>query len=131
MLTDEVEGLKFKLTDGVDVAKDGMIYFTDASHKYSLHEFVRDVLEGRPYGRLLSYDPVSKRTQVLLTHLYFPNGVAVSPDQNYLLFCETSMYAISNNSINFFNYVPLDRACLILLILLWQEKVQKVLHPGQ
>lgn len=91
VLTDEVEGLKFKLTDGVDVAKDGMIYFTDASHKYSLHEFVRDVLEGRPYGRLLSYDPVSKRTQVLLTHLYFPNGVAVSPDQNYLLFCETSM----------------------------------------
>ncbi|KAI3890621.1 hypothetical protein MKW92_036592 [Papaver armeniacum] len=31
LLTDEAEGLKFRLTDGVDVADDGVIYFTDAS----------------------------------------------------------------------------------------------------
>ncbi|XVF62271.1 hypothetical protein PTKIN_Ptkin08bG0204100 [Pterospermum kingtungense] len=91
VLADEAEGLRFKFTDGVDVAKDGVIYFTDASQKYSFHEFARDVFEGRPYGRLLSYDPVSKRTQVLLTDIYFPNGVAVSPNQEYLVFCETSM----------------------------------------
>ncbi|XVE87515.1 hypothetical protein DITRI_Ditri18aG0124100 [Diplodiscus trichospermus] len=81
----------YKLTDDVDVAKDGMIYFTDASHKYSLHEFIWDTLEGRPYGRLLSFDPVSKRTRVLLSDLYFANGIAVSPDQHYLVFCETNM----------------------------------------
>lgn len=92
LLADEAEGLKFKITDDVVVAEDGMIYFTDASHKYSLHEFEKDILEGRPYGRLISFDPVSKRTKVLLRDLYFPNGIALSPHQDYLVFCETSMY---------------------------------------
>ncbi|XVE87514.1 hypothetical protein DITRI_Ditri18aG0124000 [Diplodiscus trichospermus] len=47
--------------------------------------------EGRPSGRLLSFDPVSKRTKVLLSDLYFANGIALSPEQDYLLFCETPM----------------------------------------
>ncbi|KAK9948369.1 hypothetical protein M0R45_003949 [Rubus argutus] len=68
-----------------------MIYFTDAANKYSLKDFILDVLEGRPHGRLLSYDPTIKETKVLLQDLYFANGVAVSPDQNYVIFCETVM----------------------------------------
>ncbi|XP_022775473.1 protein STRICTOSIDINE SYNTHASE-LIKE 5-like [Durio zibethinus] len=91
LLADGAEDLKFKLTDDVDVAEDGMIYFTDASHKYSLNEVRQDFFEGRPYGRLISFDPVSKRTEVLLSDLYFANGIAVSPDQDYLVFCETTM----------------------------------------
>nr|WGT83877.1 strictosidine synthase [Lysimachia christinae] len=91
LLTNEAEGIPFKLTDGVDVAKDGIIYFTDASYKYTLREFIWDILEGRPYGRLLSYDPSTKETKVLLSDLYFPNGVSLSPDQNFVIFCETQM----------------------------------------
>ncbi|KAK8716864.1 hypothetical protein V6N13_044157 [Hibiscus sabdariffa] len=91
VLADETDGVKLKLTDGVDVAKDGTVYFTDASYKYSLHQFFQDLMEGRPYGRLISYDPISKRTDVLLADLYFPNGVAVSPHQDSVIFCETAM----------------------------------------
>lgn len=91
LLTDEAEGLKFKLTDGVDVAEDGIIYFTDASYKYRLEEFAWDILEGRPHGRLMSYDPVTRQTNVLVRGLYFANGVAVSPDQRSVVFCETVM----------------------------------------
>ena len=91
LLTDEAEGVKFKLTDCVDVAKDGMIYFTDAANIYSLKDFILDVSDGRPHGRLLSYDPTTKETKVLLHDLYFANGVAVSPNQNYVIFCETVM----------------------------------------
>ncbi|XP_062144768.1 protein STRICTOSIDINE SYNTHASE-LIKE 6-like [Alnus glutinosa] len=89
LLTDEAEGQKFKTTDGVDVAQNGMIYFTDASYKYSLSEFIWDILEGKPHGRLMSYDPATGRTKVLVRNLFFANGVAVSPDQNYVIFCET------------------------------------------
>ncbi|PON49998.1 Strictosidine synthase [Parasponia andersonii] len=89
LLTDEAEGLKFNLTDGVDVAEDGMIYFTDASYKYKLKDFIWDILEGKPHGRLLSYDPATKQTKVLVRDLYFANGVAVSPDQASVIFCET------------------------------------------
>ncbi|MED6122729.1 yls2-like [Stylosanthes scabra] len=91
ILTDEVDGLKFKLTNGVDVAKDGTIYFTDASYKYSLKEFPLDLFEGRPHGRLMSYNPTTKETKVLAHDLYFPNGVAVSPDQQFVIFCETPL----------------------------------------
>ncbi|KAK4490456.1 hypothetical protein RD792_001133 [Penstemon davidsonii] len=91
LLTDEAEGLKFKLTDGVDIGHDGLVYFTDASHKYNLKEHTLDLLEGRPYGRLMSYDPSTQKTQVLVRDLYFANGVAVSVDQTFVIFCETPM----------------------------------------
>lgn len=89
MLVDEVEGLKFKLTDGVDVAHDGTIYFTDASYKYSYKDSTLDLLEGKPNGRFFSYNPATKKTTLLARDLYFPNGVAVSPDQHFVVFCET------------------------------------------
>ncbi|XP_062102739.1 protein STRICTOSIDINE SYNTHASE-LIKE 4-like [Humulus lupulus] len=91
LLTEEAEGVKFMLTDGVDVAEDGIIYFTDASHKYSLDDFMWDILEANPNGRLLSYDPRTNLTKVLLHDLYFANGVSLSPDQTCLIFCETLM----------------------------------------
>ena len=92
LLTDEAEGQKFKTTDAVDVAHNGIIYFSDASHKYSESQANWDILEGKPNGRLLSYDPATKTTKVLVHNLYFANGVVVSPDQNYVIFCETPMY---------------------------------------
>ncbi|XP_056176460.1 protein STRICTOSIDINE SYNTHASE-LIKE 5-like [Syzygium oleosum] len=91
LLTNEAEGLKFKLTDAAAVARDGTIYFTDASYKYTLEEVIWDLLEGRPHGRFLSYDPATKETKVLARDLYFPNGVALSPDQSFVIFCETVM----------------------------------------
>ncbi|KAG5534506.1 hypothetical protein RHGRI_022581 [Rhododendron griersonianum] len=91
MLTNEAEGVEFKLTDGVDITDEGMIYFTDASSKHDLNEVTWDIMEGRPYGRFMSYDPSTKQTQVLVRDLYFANGVAVSPDQQFVVFCETLM----------------------------------------
>ncbi|XP_021645048.2 protein STRICTOSIDINE SYNTHASE-LIKE 5 isoform X2 [Hevea brasiliensis] len=100
LLTDEADGVKFKLADGVDIADDGIIYFTDASCKYYLHDVTWDFLEGKPNGRLLSYDPATKKTKVLLADLYFANGLAISPDQESLIYCETPMckrYFIKGN----------------------------------
>ncbi|KAL6993374.1 strictosidine synthase [Sarracenia purpurea var. burkii] len=89
LLTDEAEGTKFGLINGVDVADSGVIYFTDASSKYKPHP--HEWLEGRPYGRFMSYDPLTRQTRVLVRDLYFANGVAVSPDQSFIVFCETPM----------------------------------------
>ncbi|KAL5754328.1 hypothetical protein ACOSP7_022548 [Xanthoceras sorbifolium] len=91
LLTDEADGRKFKLTDAVDIAEDGMIYFTDASYKYDLKDHIFDVLEGKPHGRFMSFDPKTRTTRVLVPDIYFANGVAVSPDQTYVVFCETVM----------------------------------------
>ncbi|KAI5319834.1 hypothetical protein L3X38_039542 [Prunus dulcis] len=54
LLTDEAEGVKFGITDGVDVAVDDTIYFTDASYNYNLTDTILDILEGQSHRRFLS-----------------------------------------------------------------------------
>jgi sugar lactone lactonase YvrE len=80
--------------DDVTVASDGMIYFSDASDKFGPDEYLYDMLEGRPHGRLLRYDPQSKKTTVLMDNLCFANGVALSKDEDFLLLNETYRFCI-------------------------------------
>jgi sugar lactone lactonase YvrE len=94
VLTTEAEGVPFRCTNDLDVAVDGTIYFTDASYKYPLTRLKDDVLEHQPNGRFMSYDPRTKQTRVLLRDLYFANGVAVSPDQSFVLVNDTSSYRV-------------------------------------
>ncbi|RWV77900.1 hypothetical protein GW17_00061215, partial [Ensete ventricosum] len=61
----------------------------DASTRFGLHEYFLDLLEARPNGRLLKFDPSTKETTVVLADLAFPNGVALSSDQDFLVVCET------------------------------------------
>lgn len=95
LLTDEAEGVKFKLTDAVAVRDNGVLYFTDASDKYHLLHFAFDIWEGKPHGRLMSFDPITRTTRVLLRDRYFSNGVSMSPDQTHLVFCETPLSCLS------------------------------------
>lgn len=94
VLTDSAEGVPFAFTDDIDIAKDGQIYFTDASTRFSFHNYKLDLIENRPNGRLLVYDPKTQQTRVLLKELYFANGIAISPDQSFLLVNETSRYRV-------------------------------------
>ena len=95
VLTTQAAGLPFGFTDDVDVAADGVIYFSDASYKFGQLNYTADLLEHRPNGRLLSFDPETKITKVILDSLYFANGVAVSPDQSFVLVNETGKYRIT------------------------------------
>ncbi|XKH02512.1 SMP-30/gluconolactonase/LRE family protein [Marinobacter nauticus] len=94
VLAREARGTLFRLTDGVDVGPDGQIYFTDASSRFPISEYAYDLLEMRPHGRLLRYNPETGKVSVLLDHLHFPNGVVVSPNGDYLLVAETWKYRI-------------------------------------
>lgn len=94
VLTGEVNGEHINFPDGLDIAADGTIFFSDASRKFSQDEFVLDLYEHRPNGRLLAYDSSTKTTRVVLDDLYFANGVAVSPDQSFVLVAEMEKYRI-------------------------------------
>jgi len=94
VLTTEAAGVPFKNVDGMDIAPDGIIYFSDVSYKYSDMDYMNDLMEHRPNGRLLSYDPETKETAVVLSDLYFPNGVAVSRDNEFLLMAEMGTYRV-------------------------------------
>ena len=94
ILCTEADGVPFGFTDDVDIAEDGTIYFTDASNRWAIENYRADIIEHRPYGRLIAYNPKTKEVKVILDGLYFANGVAVSPDQSYILVNETSEYRI-------------------------------------
>lgn len=52
------------------------------------------MLEHRPNGRLLVYSPETRETRVLLKGLYFANGVALSPEEDFILVVETGAYRV-------------------------------------
>ena len=78
-----------RFADDVVEASDGSVYFSDASTKFGLHDWILDLLEARPHGRLLRYDPAANKTSVVLSNLGFPNGVTLSQDQDFVVVCET------------------------------------------
>lgn len=93
-LSTETDGRPYGCLNDLDVAADGTIYFTEASYKFPMSEFTRDLLEHQPNGRLLAFDPRTQKTRTVLNGLYFANGVAVSPDQTFVLVVETGAYRV-------------------------------------
>lgn len=94
-LATEAGGVAFRFADDVDVAKDGRIYFSDASSRFGYGDHMLDLLEGRPNGRLLRYDPKSRAVEVLLGELYFANGVALGEDDSFVLVNETGVRRVT------------------------------------
>ena len=89
ILTDSVDGERMIFVDDLAIARDGMIYFSDASTRHAYGADLLEIYEGRPTGRLVSYNPATKETRVLLDKLYFANGVALSRDEDFILVNET------------------------------------------
>lgn len=95
VLCTEADGVPFKIPDDLDIASDGKIYFSDASSRYKVDQMLYDLFDHRPNGRLLCYDPATHKAKVLLDKLYFANGVALSPDESFVLVNETYAYRIT------------------------------------
>lgn len=94
VLAVEADGTKFGCLNDLDVGADGTIYFTEASRKFAMTQFTEELLEHQPNGRLFALSPQDQRPRTLLEGLYFANGVAVSPDQSFVLVAETGKYRI-------------------------------------
>ena len=95
VLATEAGGVPFKFADALDISREGIIYFTDASYKYGQSDYLYDLLEAKPHGRFISYDPRTFQAEVLLEDLYFANGVALSQEQDFALINETYRYQIT------------------------------------
>lgn len=83
------------LVNDLAVGNDGTVYVTESSTKFTIEQLRLEILEHRPNGRLLAYDPVRRVTRVLLGDRHFPNGIVVSRDQASLVFAETTAYRVS------------------------------------
>uniref|UniRef100_A0A182SAS0 Strictosidine synthase conserved region domain-containing protein n=1 Tax=Anopheles maculatus TaxID=74869 RepID=A0A182SAS0_9DIPT len=79
---------KGKLFNSVAVARNGDIFWTDSTSDFTLQDGVFSVF-ANPSGRLFQYDRATGKNKVLLDRLYFANGVALSPNDEFVLVAET------------------------------------------
>ena len=101
VLADQVNGDPIRYADAVVVARNGKIYFSDASGRFAPASWggtfeagVLDIIEQRSTGRILEYDPTTRATRVVVRGLSFANGVALSEDEQTLFVAETGKYRV-------------------------------------
>lgn len=87
-------GIPFNFVDDLAIAKDGTIYFSDASARNSIEHFTEDLLEHQTTGRVLKYVPGSKELTRVAGGFSFANGVALSGDESFLVVAETGTYQL-------------------------------------
>jgi len=85
-----VNDVPFKFVNHLAISSTDKVYFTDSSWKWQRRDFPYMMLEGGGQGRLLSHDLKTGENEVLLDGLFFPNGVALSADEEFVVVCETS-----------------------------------------
>lgn len=99
VLTDSAEGVKFGFIDDLDIATDGRIYFSDATTKFGgingQLSWEYEIMDARPYGRLLVYEPETGQTKVLLKDLYFANGVSLAKNEDFVTVLETYRFRVA------------------------------------
>jgi ribose transport system permease protein len=78
-----------RLADDLDVVPDGRVFFSDASTRFDGIEYMFDVTEARPNGRVLCYDPSTGKTTTVVKNMPFPNGVCTSHDGESILVAST------------------------------------------
>lgn len=95
VISTESNGVPFRFVDDVDHNRSlPEVYFSDASARFGFGHHLEDALEHGSTGRLLKHDLQTGLTTTLLDGLHFANGVAVGPDDAYVLVNETSEYRV-------------------------------------
>ena len=84
-----IDDLRIRLADDLDIAPDGRVFFSEATIRYEVHDWVVDSLESRKNGRILCYDPRTRTTRTVLSGRIFPNGICMVGDGESFLFAET------------------------------------------
>ena len=93
--TSIIDDSRLRLADDLDIAPDGRIFFSEATVRFEMHEWQIDSVEGRPNGRIVCYDPNTRKTHTVVRNLVFPNGICVSSDGKSILFAESWAARIS------------------------------------
>ena len=92
-LATEANGRRIALANDLAIATDGTIYFTDS--QLNDDNGRQDLLDGRPLGRLLAYEPKTGTTRLVLDDLYYANGITLAPDESFVLVTESWAYRVT------------------------------------
>ncbi|CAI5523583.1 unnamed protein product [Closterium sp. Naga37s-1] len=87
-----VDGQKVSFLNDLDIdAEDanGTVYFTVTSTKYEMRNFLSMILDGRADGGVYKYELATGEVTQLVAGVAFANGIALSADCSFLVYCET------------------------------------------
>lgn len=93
VLADAFQQETFALTNNAAVGSDGTVYFSVSSRRYDLAHSIFDLLEHSGTGRLFAHGPDGS-LRLLVDHLQFANGVALSRNESFVAVAESGAYRI-------------------------------------
>ncbi|GGC57251.1 SMP-30/gluconolactonase/LRE family protein [Hoyosella rhizosphaerae] len=88
-LVSEVAGIPLRTCNNAAVASDGSIYFSDSSTEFVIPQWRAEMIAQTGTGRLLKRSP-DGAVDVIAEGLQFANGVALAPDESFVVVAESS-----------------------------------------
>jgi ribose transport system permease protein len=79
-----------RFADDLDVAPDGSIYLSDFSTRTNASDYMMELIEFRPNGRIVRVDPDGS-ADIVVNNQIFPNGVCTSFDGQSILIASTGL----------------------------------------
>ncbi len=90
-LLDRIDGQDMVFCNNAALGRDGTVYFTDSSRHYGIDHWKAELLAHTGTGRLFRRSPDGS-VELLLDGLQFANGVALAPDESFVVVAETGAY---------------------------------------
>lgn len=94
VLVDQYKGDRLKFVDDLDISKEGIIYFSNATQRNPI-VVENEAWEQRASGAIFAYDLNTKELRLIKDKLFFANGIALNDSQDYFVFSETFGLSLS------------------------------------
>lgn len=83
-----VDGVPMVFCNNAAIATDGTVWFSDSSRHFGIDRWKDDFVQDTASGRLLALRPDGS-VETVLDGLRFANGVALAPDESFVVVAET------------------------------------------
>ncbi|XP_063831295.1 adipocyte plasma membrane-associated protein Hemomucin-like [Ostrinia nubilalis] len=94
-----IKGQYPKLFNSVALDGNGNLYWTHSTTDFDLKDGAYSLLTD-PTGRLLQYNAATNHSTVLVDNIWFANGLAVSPDNQFVVVASTCSFKLQKYYIN-------------------------------
>ena len=94
VLADQYKGEQLKFVDDLDISKEGIIYFSNATQRNPI-VVENEAWEQRASGAIFAFDLNTKKLSLIKDDLFFANGIALNASQTYFIYSETFGLSLS------------------------------------
>ena len=88
VLVDQYKGEQLKFVDDLDISKEGIVYFSNATQRNPI-VVENEAWEQRASGAIFAFDLNTKKLSLIKDDLFFANGIALNDSEDYFVFSET------------------------------------------